>query len=177
MKKFSVGKKWFMVGSIITLATACQSKPVRQPIQSSHIDLEQDDEEEGNESYWDQIEPFKIEEKQLKIVNAPQEPVKESHQEPVGESHQVTVGSAGLKEDQQQVTVGPNEPQPPVQTAAQLSPSVAEPESSAIPACTNIVAVPMPEINPHSAITDAPTALGETTENFSGTESCSPLAP
>jgi|GEM_PF-2114792 hypothetical protein len=75
MKKLSLSKKLLLAGSLIALAIACQSKPVRQPSQPAqplHTDVEeQGDEEEEESSFWDQAEPFKTEEKQLKAVTAP----------------------------------------------------------------------------------------------------------
>lgn len=81
MKKRSLGKKLLLTGSILTLAVACQSKPVRQPVspaQPLNIDTEEQGEDEDEESSWDQTEPFQIEEKQMKSVSAPApvEPVK-----------------------------------------------------------------------------------------------------
>ena len=75
MKKLSLSKKLLLAGSIAALAIACQSKPVRQPTQPAkplHTDVEEQGEEEDEESsFWDQTEPFKTEEKQLKAVSAP----------------------------------------------------------------------------------------------------------
>ncbi len=75
MKKLSLSKKLLLAGSIAALAIACQSKPVRQPAQPAkplHTDVEEQGEDEDEESsFWDQTEPFKTEEKQLKAVSAP----------------------------------------------------------------------------------------------------------
>lgn len=74
MKKHSLGKKLLLAGSILTLAVACQSKPVHQPIkpaQPTQSEIDEQGEEEEGESSWDQTEPFKTEEKQLKAATAP----------------------------------------------------------------------------------------------------------
>lgn len=75
MNKLSLSKKLLLAGSILSLAVACQSKPIRQPSQSaqpvqSEIQ-EQCDEEENEESSWDHTESFKVEEKQMKSAAAP----------------------------------------------------------------------------------------------------------
>ncbi|MBF8264004.1 MAG: hypothetical protein HW387_1669 [Parachlamydiales bacterium] len=157
MKKLSLGKKLLLAGSILTLAVACQSKPVRQPTQPSqslHSDIDGACEDEDNEeSTWDQTEPFKTEEKQLKAVAAPApaEPVKP-------EAPKATV-AAPVEQPAAPVaaTPAPAVPAAPVvEVPAPAAPApVAETKAPEAPAAIHVeqqIATPVPVSTPAAAL-------------------------
>ena len=137
MKKLSLSKKLLMAGSIAALAIACQSKPVHQPAQSAkplHSDVEEQDEEEDEESsFWDQTEPFKTEEKQLKAVCAPV-PAEPSKAEPPKATAAVPVEQPAATVVEAPATVAPAAPVVVTPVVDPQDAPVVEAKTAAVPA-------------------------------------------